>query len=253
MTLKNLSIGYSTSSAPLQKDINLKLKRGELTCLLGPNGAGKSTLLRTLSGFLTPLGGDILIDGKSLKNYSRGELSRLVGIVLTQRPSVNAMTVENLVGLGRSPYSGFWGRLTGSDMKIINNALEITGTSKLRHRLVDSLSDGEIQKVMIAKALAQDTPIILLDEPTAFLDFPSKVEMIRLLASMAHDFNKAILQSTHDLNMALAMADSVWLLDRNLGVASGSPRLLAESGALENYFSAPGISFNPSNISFELK
>lgn len=252
MELRNLTIGYTPRNLVIQKNINLKLNPGELTCLLGPNGAGKTTLLRTLAGFIPPIDGEVLINGKSLFSYSREDLSKIVGVVLTERPSVTNMTVRQLIALGRSPYTDFWGKIKNDDLKYIENALKITNTTNLENRRIDTLSDGEFQKVMIAKALAQDTPIIMLDEPTAFLDFPSKVETLRLLSRLAREQNKAILQSTHDLNMALALSDTVWLMDKKLGVVAGSPRELAENETLPKYFEAPGLNFNKSKISFEI-
>lgn len=254
MELKNLTTGYFTSRGriAIQRDITAQLKKGEFTCLLGPNGAGKTTLLRTLAGFMPPLVGSIQIDGVNISLLSPAELSKRIGVVLTERPSVSSMTVEQLVALGRSPYTGFWGRLADRDRRIVEDALAATGTASLKDRLVDTLSDGERQKVMIAKALAQETKVIFLDEPTAFLDYPSKADVMRMLRRLAHEDGKTILQSTHDLNMALALADKVWLVDRQLGVRIGTPRELADDGSLERYFARPGIDFNPETPAFSV-
>lgn len=254
MELKNLTTGYFTSRGriAIQRDITAQLRKGEFTCLLGPNGAGKTTLLRTLAGFMPPLGGSIQIDGVNISLLSPAELSKRIGVVLTERPSVSSMTVEQLVALGRSPYTGFWGRLADRDRRIVEDALAATGTASLKDRLVDTLSDGERQKVMIAKALAQETKVIFLDEPTAFLDYPSKADVMRMLRRLAHEDGKTILQSTHDLNMALALADKVWLVDRQLGVRIGTPRELAGDGSLERYFARPGIDFNPETPTFSV-
>lgn len=254
MELKNLTTGYITSRGriAIQRDITAQLKKGEFTCLLGPNGAGKTTLLRTLAGFMPPLGGSILIDGVNISLLSPAELSKKIGVVLTEHPSVSSMTVEQLVALGRSPYTGFWGRLADRDRRIVEDALAATGTASLKDRLVDTLSDGERQKVMIAKSLAQETKVIFLDEPTAFLDYPSKADVMRMLRRLAHEDGKTILQSTHDLNMALALADKVWLVDRQFGVRIGTPRELADDGSLERYFARPGIDFNPETSAFSV-
>lgn len=163
------------------------------------------------------------------------------------------MTVEQLVALGRSPYTGFWGRLTNDDRNVVREAMQLTNTESLAGRLVDTLSDGERQKVMIAKAIAQQTPVIFLDEPTAFLDYPSKADMMRLLRDLAHDNMKTIFLSTHDLNMALALADKLWLVDRTLGVSIGTPSELAESGTLQSYFESPGLIFDSVNLMFSVK
>lgn len=252
--LNSLSIGYFGKRGPIaiQSNIDACLKEGQFVALLGPNGSGKSTLLRTLAGFMPPLSGNVILDGHHLASLSDSELSQMVGVVLTERPSLSSMTVEQLVGLGRSPYTGFWGRLRDSDRKIVEEALELAGCAQMRARMVNTLSDGECQRVMVAKALAQRTPVILLDEPTAFLDFPSKVEMMQLLKRLAHERNLIILQSTHDLNMALSVADSIWLLDRKLGFTAGEPRELAASSTLQKYFLRPGLSFDSESLCFTI-
>ena len=175
--LKNLSIGYigKKETTVVASDINATVPSGQLTCLLGPNGVGKSTLLRTLTAFQPKIEGDILIEGKSIDSYTEKQLARLIGVVLTERTNVQNMTVRELVALGRSPYTGFWGRLEAKDEEIVEQALVSTAITGFASRTLDTLSDGERQRAMIAKALAQQTPAILLDEPTAFLDYPSKV------------------------------------------------------------------------------
>ena len=214
--LSHLSVGYS-SSLPVVSDINAVVRSGQLTCLTGENGIGKSTLLKTLTGFLPKLGGELLLDGREVGTFSQRELARQVSIVLTQKPDVQNLTVEEVIGLGRSPYTGFFGRFHDADRTVIADALASVGIEPLRHRMIQTLSDGERQKVMIAKALAQQTPVILLDEPTAFLDFPSKAETFRLLQRMAHDRDKLILLSTHDLGLAVRFADCLLeVKDRSL-------------------------------------
>ena len=176
ISLSQLSVGYSLSH-PVISDIDLELKSGQLSCLIGENGIGKSTLLKTLTGFLPKLKGSVLFDNLDITSFSQRELARQVSIVLTQKPDVQNLTIEEIIGLGRSPYTGFFGRLRIDDRMVINDAIATMGIEKLRGRMIQTLSDGERQKVMIAKALAQETPVILLDEPTAFLDFPSKAEI----------------------------------------------------------------------------
>ena len=223
--IEGLSIGYQNRHGvkKVAEGITDSIHSGELTCLLGENGAGKSTLLRTLSGFLPPISGDITILGKPLQSYRERELATVIGVVLTERTNLQNMTVEELVGMGRSPYTGFWGRLSAEDRVKVGEALALVGIFALRGRMVQTLSDGERQKVMIAKALAQETPIIFLDEPTAFLDYPSKVEILRLLGRLSHDMGKTIFLSTHDLELALRVADRVWLMRRQGGVQTGLP------------------------------
>lgn len=252
--LDDLSIGYRRhgSERIVATGINHSLDGGCFTCLLGPNGAGKSTLLRTLSGFQPPLGGDIIVDGKSLSQYTPDELAKVVSVVLTEKPNLSDMTIEEVIGLGRSPYTGFWGKLTARDEAIVSEAIEQVGIESLRGRNVAGLSDGERQKVMIAKALAQDTPIILLDEPTAFLDYPSKVDMMKLLHELAHSSGKSIFMSTHDLEIALQLADMVWLMDGRLGVTAGIPEDLALNGSIGRYFDRAGVEFDAATGTFQV-
>ena len=208
INLSQLSVGYSLSH-PVISDINLELRSGQLACLIGENGIGKSTLLKTLTGFLPKLKGSLLLGDRDIESFSQRELARQVSIVLTQKPDVQNLTIEEIIGLGRSPYTGFFGRLRAEDRKVVDDAIATMGIEKLRGRMIQTLSDGERQKVMIAKALAQETPIILLDEPTAFLDFPSKAETFQSLQRMAHERDKLILLSTHDLELAVRFADSL--------------------------------------------
>ena len=244
--VRNLTTGYHTKhrNIVVTSGINGKLHRGRLTCLLGPNGAGKSTLLRTLCAFQPTLAGDIVVEGKSLKNYTEQELSKVISIVLTDRLHLNDMTMEELVGMGRSPYTGFWGRLSEADRHIINEVIALVNIEHLRGRLMQTLSDGERQKVMIAKALAQETPIIILDEPTAFLDYPSKVEIMQLLQQLSRKKNKTIFLSTHDLELALQIADSVWLMNKEKGLRVGTPEDLSLSGDMSSFFEHDGVVFD---------
>ena len=209
LTLNDISLGYRSrgSAITVAEGINASLHSGELTCLLGPNGAGKSTLLRTIAGFISPLSGYVEIEGRKLEDYSREDMSRLVSVVLTDRFNLPDMSVRQLISLGRSPYTGFWGTLSKNDARDIDEVMALTATTGLSQRLVDTLSDGERQKVMIAKALAQHTPIILLDEPTAFLDFPSKVETMSMLRRLSAEQGKTVLLTTHDIEIALQLAD----------------------------------------------
>lgn len=238
----------------VSQSITATLQAGELTCLLGPNGAGKSTLLRTLCAFQPPLSGEMLLDGCPLESFTSQELATRIGVVLTERQDIRGMRVREMVAMGRSPYTGFWGKLSAEDEAAVDAAIEAVGIQPLSRRMVHTLSDGERQKVMIAKALAQQTPVILLDEPTAFLDFPSKVEMLLLLAHLAHDMQKIIFLSTHDLELALQTADRLWLMGKETdGVVIGTPSELASSGALPHFFSGPGISFDAKTMRFEVK
>lgn len=246
INIKHLSIGYpgKTDVKVVADGINAGINSGELTCLLGANGVGKSTLLRTLSAFQPKLGGEIHIGGKEIGNYSDKELSTVISVVLTEKCDVHHMTVSELVSLGRSPYTGFWGSLRGEDKEVVERSIELVKIQNLAHRMIHTLSDGERQKVMIAKALAQETPVIFLDEPTAFLDFPSKVEMMQLLHKLSRQTNKTIFLSTHDLELALQIADKIWLMDKVNGVTIGTPEDLALSGTLSSFFARKGIAFD---------
>lgn len=202
-----------------------ELTGGELTCLVGRNGTGKSTFLRTIAGLQAPLGGRVEVtpprpsqgegvgeNSVSIHSLSANERAKMIGVVLTQKPDVQNMTVEEVVGLGRTPYTGFFGTLSKADRAIVAEAMEQVGIRPLAQRNIQMLSDGERQKVMIAKALAQQTPVILLDEPTAFLDYPSKVEMMQMLRQMAKEMDKTIVLSTHDIELAAKIATRFLLL-----------------------------------------
>lgn len=252
LKLSELTTGYSgrRSSKAITSDINASLRKGEMACLLGPNGSGKSTLLRTLCRFLAPLSGEIELYGKRIEQYSQHELSRIVGVVLTDKLMVSNMTVRELVEIGRSPYTGFWGRLGKHDTVAIEKAIHLTGIDTLADRQVQTLSDGERQKSLIAKVIAQETPIIILDEPTAFLDYPSKIELMQLLHRLAFNEGKTIFLSTHDVELALQIADSLWLLDRGLGLKTGTTHRLIENGDIGRYFDREGITFDHEKKSF---
>lgn len=207
ITTNRLTVGYRGHR--VVEDISLSLPCGRLVCLLGPNGAGKSTLLRTLCGFQPPIAGTVTISGSDITTMSAAEVARLVSVVLTDRPLTPSLTAAEMVGMGRAPYTGFWGRLSDDDRRLVSEAMQTVGIASLATRRMGQLSDGERQKVMIAKALAQHTPVIVLDEPTAFLDYPSKVAVMKTLARLAHDEGKTILMSTHDLELAAQLGDEL--------------------------------------------
>ena len=252
--LHNLSIGYQTKHGvrTVATGINGTIKSGELTCLLGANGVGKSTLLKTLSSFQPKTGGEILLEGSELSEYSDKQLSRLIGVVLTEKPDVRNMTVRELVSLGRSPYTGFWGTYSKEDLQVVDESIAMVGIEALSKRMVHTLSDGERQKVMIAKALAQQTPVIYLDEPTAFLDYPSKVEVLQLLSRISREAGKVIFLSTHDVELALQMADTIWLMTSGEAIAIGSPKELAEQGVLARFIERDGIKFDAESMAIKV-
>ena len=254
--LADVSIGYRTRQGvrTVMQGITAGIRQGELTCLLGRNGAGKSTLLRTLAAFQPGLAGKIFVDGRPLQEYSAKELAQRIGVVLTERPDVQQMTVWQLVAMGRSPYTGFWGKLNSDDEQVVNEAVSQVGITALADRLVTTLSDGERQKVMIAKALAQQTGIIYLDEPTAFLDYPSKVDTLLLLRRICREQQKTVFLSTHDLELALQVADRLWLMQTDGSLAIGAPRELADSGVLTRFIEEDsGVAFDVATLSIRIK
>ena len=253
--IRQLSIGYrlhTRQQKVVSENMNASLLTGQMTCLIGTNGAGKSTLMRTLAGFQKPLAGEVLLQGRNMNEYDDRELARLIGVVLTERVDVNNMTVTEMVALGRSPYTGFWGRLNDEDRQIVADSIRLVGITHLAERMIQTLSDGERQKVMIAKALAQQTPVILLDEPTAFLDYPSKVEVMQLLKRLSREADKTILLSTHDLELALQMADTLWLMASDGQLHIGSPHDLAGQGHLSQLIERDGIIFDRNQLTIKV-
>ena len=210
LKIEGLTTGYG--SRVLLRNVDASLERGELVALIGANGVGKSTLLKVLRGELSPLEGLVDIDGRNIAGMSRMDLARNVSVVNTDRLEVGALSVEDVVGMGRYPYTGFLGRLGREDRAVVAEAMEAVGVEGFACRNVAELSDGERQKVMIARALAQDTPVVLLDEPTAFLDVASRVEVLSLLRKLAKERRKGVLLSLHDVASALALSDRLWIM-----------------------------------------
>ena len=243
---QNLSIGYRTGKQEkiVHEHLNFQLHAGELTCLLGANGTGKSTLLRTLSASQPALSGKLDIMGKPLTEYTEKERSRTIGVVLTDKTFAGGLSVYELVGLGRQPHTGFFGRLNKEDKRIIEEAMEHVGIAHKAHSYTAELSDGERQKAMIAKALVQECPLILLDEPTAFLDVVSRIEIMHLLHRLAEEQQKAILLSTHDIEQALVLSDKLWLLSKEHGLQTGVTEDIILSHQMENLFDKKDIRFD---------
>ncbi len=251
----DLSIGYPgrDGSGVLHAHIDVRLMAGEFACLLGPNGSGKSTLLHTITGFLPALAGEVFINGHTLRSIRERELAHLISLVLTERVFVSNMTVFDLVSLGRAPYTGFFGRLTNKDKTLVKEAIAAVGLEGFDGRLLTAMSDGERQKAMIAKALVQETPLILLDEPTAFLDLPSRIEIMHLLRKLAHERGKGILLSTHDLDLALQMADKMWLLAPGRAMETGTPEDLVLTNEFRSFFEREGILFDKDTGQFTVE
>ncbi|MDX2163453.1 MAG: ABC transporter ATP-binding protein [bacterium] len=251
---RQLSIGYALprqSKVVIAQRLNLQLRRGELVCLLGANGVGKSTLLRTLTGIQPPLEGHVSIGGSDVHQLSPRQIARKLSIVLTDRLNVGLLDGYALVALGRHPHTGWTGRLTRYDEAVIAWAIDAVGAGELAARQVMELSDGQRQKLMIARALAQETDLILLDEPTAYLDLPHRVEIMRLLRELARETGRGILLSTHDLDLALRTADTVWLMDES-GIHNGAPEDLMIDGAFARAFERDGLHFDPDSGMFRM-
>lgn len=209
--LVNLTVGYGKRI--LLDNVSACIGKGRITALLGRNGAGKSTLLRIISGMDSPMGGSVRLNSIPVEDMSRRMLSKTVSFVTTERIRIPNLYCRDIVAFGRAPYTDWVGRMSDSDYDAVNRSLERVGMSEYAYKTMDCMSDGECQRIMIARALAQDTDIILLDEPTSFLDLPNRYELVCLLKSMAHDENKSILFSTHELDIALSLCDSILLID----------------------------------------
>lgn len=248
--LENITISFG--SRTLIADASAHFKAGEMVALLGRNGTGKSTLLRAIVGLGSVQGGDIYIADKRLRSLSAAERAGLIAFVNTERVDVDALTVRELVAIGRSPYTNWMGRLTDEDRIKVEEAMQKVGITAFAERRVETLSDGECQRAMIARALAQETPIILLDEPTSFLDLPNRYELCRLLGELAHKEGKCILFSTHELDIALSLADSIALVDTPRLVHLPTSEMIT-SGNIERLFDSEYISFDATSRSIHLK
>jgi iron complex transport system ATP-binding protein len=247
LSFEALSVGYPSArgrSLEVAAGLEAALHPGELVCLIGPNGAGKSTLLRTLTGLQPALAGEVLFGGETLASIRPRELARGISVVLTEPVQTGLLTASGLVALGRYAHTDWLGRLGAEDRAVIARSLRAVGAEDLSGRPVAELSDGERQKVMIARALAQEPALIVLDEPTAYLDLPRRVEVMTLLRKLAHDTHRAVLLSTHDLDLALRSADRIWLLSGRRGLASGAPEDLVLAGAVADAFRGRGVTFD---------
>ena len=256
LSTHQLEVGYKTkgrSTSLLAAPLNVALHPGELTCLIGPNGAGKSTLMRTLAGMQPPLAGYVTLGNARLDEIPPQQLARQLAIVLTERVDVGNLSSYALAALGRHPYTDWRGHLSAHDETVVRNALITVGAAGLAHRPLNELSDGERQKIMIARALAQEPSVLLLDEPTAFLDLPRRFEIMQLLHKLARERKCAILLSTHDLELALRLADRLWLLPASGQLTVGLPEELALDGTLAAAFRGEGIEFDNQLGSFKLQ
>lgn len=247
--LDNITLSFG--DRVLIADASARFERGEMVALLGRNGTGKSTLLRAIASLGEVQAGRITIEGRATAELSSYELSHLVAYVNTERVNAEALTARDLVAIGRSPYTGWSGRLTRNDENIVEHAMAVAGIEHLASRYVDTLSDGECQRVMIARALAQETPVVLLDEPTSFLDLPNRYELCTLLQRMAHDQGKCVLFSTHELDIAMSLADSIALVDTPNLVCLPTEEM-AVSGNIERLFDSEHVTFDATTRSIRL-
>ena len=248
--LNNITLAFGERR--LVEGVTTRFECGRMVALLGRNGTGKSTLLRAMAKLGDIAEGEILVGGKSIADIDIRQFARLVAFVNTERVDVEALSAYDLVAIGRSPYTDWLGRLTDDDRAVIERSMRITGVEHLAERMIETLSDGECQRVMIARALAQDTPVILLDEPTAFLDLPNRYELCTLLGRLAREEGKLVVFSTHELDIALSLADSIALVD--------APRLvhlptseMVNSGNLERLFNSEHISFDATLKAIKLR
>jgi iron complex transport system ATP-binding protein len=235
----DLSIGYAHPGNPalvLARNLNLSIHPGQVIGLLGPNGSGKSTLLRTLSGLQPAISGSVRVLGQTIRSNQVRQTARMLAVVLTDRIDVRNLTVAQLVSMGRYPYSDWFGRTNDQDSERIRMALEQVRMLGFANRYFNELSDGEQQRTLLAKALVQDTPLIILDEPTAHLDLPNRISIMRLLRRLADETGKSILFSSHDLDLAVHTADHLWLLQKGGALVQGKPDELMESQAFEETF-----------------
>lgn len=252
---ENLSVGYHTgrgSTKAVFSGIDCRVRRGEMVNLIGPNGIGKSTLIRTLGGLQPPLAGRAVLCGRNIHEYTAMERAVKIGLVLTDRVRVGAMKVRSLVALGRYPHTPWSGSLGRKDREAVEASLEMAGLADLADRFFSELSDGEKQKVMLARAIAQEPRVLILDEPTAFLDLPRRIEVLSILKRLTRQNDIAVLLSTHDLDLALKTADRLWVLSRE-SLASGAPEDLVLNGALERTFSGHGLTFNTAEGQFVMQ
>ncbi|MDO4190295.1 MAG: ABC transporter ATP-binding protein [Bacteroidales bacterium] len=236
-----LNIGYGNKV--IQANLTLQANEGELTALCGPNGVGKSTLLRSLCGLQPTLNGSVKVNQKPLQQMKDAEKAKTLALVLTDKIMEDRLTVFDLVAMGRVPFLAWHGSLADNDIAKTQQAIEMVGLTHKAEALISAISDGERQRVMIAKALAQETPIILLDEPTSHLDLPSRIEIMLLLKALAHDTNKCIILSTHELDLAIQCADNIWLMDSK-GIKTEIPEDLMLSGAMQATFQSDNFLFD---------
>lgn len=245
IVIDNLTVGYQEKNKIkiIANNISLNIKRGSFVAIIGKNGIGKSTLLKTISKVLKQLNGSITINGKNINEYSYRELAKTISLVLTERLPESQLTVLELIALGRQPHTNWIDTLSKIDIEKIEWAIKETNLEKLRDNRIDELSDGQLQRVLIARALAQDTEIIILDEPTAHLDMHQTIKIFELLKKLTHKTEKTIIISSHEINLAIKTCDQLTILSKNK-IYSGTISTLMVENAFENLFSSEIVKFN---------
>jgi iron complex transport system ATP-binding protein len=245
LTTSNLGIGYSSKKEikTIASNINLTLKRGELIALIGANGIGKSTLLRTLIGIQPPLSGNVILNGKNILDFDSVSFAQNLSIVLTEKLPPSNLTVFEIIALGRQPYTNWLGNLSDNDIFKINEAMKLTQITALAEKKHFEISDGQLQNVLVARALAQDTPLIILDEPTTHLDLLHKVSLFKLLKKLAKETNKCILFSTHDIDMAIQISDEMIIMT-DQSVVQDQPCNFISKGTFDTLFKDENIAFD---------
>lgn len=252
LQLSDVSVGYPAGRGTkvVQSALSLTAEEGELIALIGKNGCGKSTLLRSIACLQPILQGSVLLKGENLWEISPRRRAKLLSVVLTEQQPVASFTVRELISIGRDPYTGWLGSLSEKDNRIIGEAIEMTYLNGFEHRNIHELSDGERQRVFIARALAQDTPVILLDEPTSHLDLPNRINILLLLQKLARETGKTIFISTHELETAMQVADKLWLMEKEKGVNVGVPEDMVLNGIFDRVFQHPSYEFDKEYGSF---
>ncbi|WP_242205133.1 ABC transporter ATP-binding protein [Aestuariivivens insulae] len=254
LSTKDLAIGYTSKNSKnrVASNINIELHRGELVGLVGANGIGKSTLLRTLTTLQSPLGGSIVLNDKTLSNFTSVELAKTMSLVLTEQIVSKNLSVFELIALGRQPYTNWIGTMAAEDMAMVNKALKLTNIKDIKHKKCFELSDGQLQKVMIARALAQDTDLIILDEPTTHLDMYHKAYILKLLQKLAKETQKTILFSSHEIDLAIQLCDTMIVMTKE-GVYADEPCNLITKGIFQSLFPKDLIDFDSNTGSFRVK
>lgn len=251
---QNLSIGYHTKKANtlIAENLNLEFHEGKLITLIGANGIGKSTLLRTITGIQKPLHGNVFLNDKNINSYQLAELAQNLSVVLTEKLPPSNLTVYELVALGRQPYTNWIGKMAPEDLEKVINAIELTNIQEIGNKKHFEISDGQLQKVLVARALAQDTPLIILDEPTTHLDLHHKVSLFKLLKQLTKETGKCILFSTHDIDLAIQLSDEMIVMTKD-SIVQDDPCKLIESGVFNTLFDDKDILFDEQKGKFIFK